>query len=156
MAPYVESDPAISIHSEAFKWEEVHHYVSTNQIKKIHRSQSVQKVYNQWMKDTLDKYGSIETYLLKEKLHFPTDAFSIDRPPVILLPNDFPYAVEPGINHLLMWSQTPLNQEYIEEILLSRFGMAYEWVYWVNPVEIQSVRRLPHVHVFLRRRLSRE
>ncbi|KAG0180777.1 hypothetical protein DFQ28_002622 [Apophysomyces sp. BC1034] len=124
MAPYVEPIPEATIASETFTWEE----------------------------ETLDQYGSIETYLLKEKLHFPKE--HTPQPPVILLPNDFPYAVEPGISHLLMWSQTALHKDYVEEILLSRYGKDYEWVFWVNPVEIQSVRRLPHVHIFLRGRLD--
>jgi hypothetical protein len=104
------------------------------------------------MKDTLHQYGSIETYLLKTKLHFkPIEDPST--PPVIILPNDFPYAVEPSIQHILLWSQLPLSRSYIEDILETNFGsQCYEWVYWVNPPEIQSVRKLPHVHVFLRQK----
>ena len=127
-------------------------HLATNQIKSIHRNKQVQTVYNQWMKDTLAKYGTIENYLLKTKLHFePTTDKS--RPSVIILPNDFPYSVEAGIQHILIWSQTPLASSYIEEILQKNYGPSYEWVYWVNPPEIQSVRKLPHVHVFLRHRL---
>lgn len=104
------------------------------------------------MKDTLAKYGTIEQYLLSTKLHFKpiTDP---TRPPVIILPNDFPYSVEEGISHILLWSQIPLSRDYIEDILESNYGHEqYEWVYFVNPPEIQSVRKLPHVHVFMRRR----
>jgi hypothetical protein len=104
------------------------------------------------MKDTLAQYGTIENYLLSTKLHFPgiTDS---KRPPVIILPNDFPYSVAQGINHILLWSQIPLTRDYIEEILESNYGhQVYEWVYFVNPPEIQSVRKLPHVHVFMRER----
>lgn len=127
---------------------------ATNQIKCIHRNKQVQTVYNQWMKDTLNKYGSIENYLLSTKLHFkPIEDKS--RPPVIILPNDFPYSVEEGIKHILLWSQIPLSQSYIEEILEANYGSkTYEWVYFVNPPEIQSVRKLPHVHVFMRQRMN--
>lgn len=137
---------------EVFTWEQVYYYVSNNQIKNIHRNKQVQTVYNQWMKDTLAKYGTIENYLLSTKLHFKpiTDT---TRPPVIILPNDFPYSVEEGISHILLWSQIPLSRDYIEDILESKYGhKEYEWVYFVNPPEIQSVRKLPHVHVFMRRR----
>lgn len=104
------------------------------------------------MKDTLNKYGSIENYLLSTKLHFkPIE--DKNRPPVIILPNDFPYSVEEGIKHILIWSQLPLSPSYIEEILETNYGSkTYEWVYFVNPPEIQSVRKLPHVHVFMRQR----
>ncbi|CAO3638881.1 unnamed protein product [Mucor fragilis] len=138
--------------NQVFTWNEVYHYVSTNQIKSIHRNKQVQTVYNQWMKDTLNKYGSIENYLLSTKLHFkPIE--DKNRPPVIILPNDFPYSVEEGIKHILIWSQLPLSPSYIEEILETNYGSkTYEWVYFVNPPEIQSVRKLPHVHVFMRQR----
>ncbi|CEP19289.1 hypothetical protein [Parasitella parasitica] len=139
---------------QIFTWDEVYHYVSTNQIKSIHRSKQVQTVYNQWMRDTLSKYGSIENYLLSTKLHFEPIQDK-DRPPVIILPNDFPYSVEKGIQHILLWSQIPLSRDYIEHILESNYGSAnYEWVYFVNPPEIQSVRKLPHVHVFMRQRIN--
>lgn len=105
------------------------------------------------MKDTLNTYGSIENYLLSTKLHFkPIEDKS--RPPVIILANDFPYSVEKGIEHILLWSQIPLSRDYIEDILESNYGSkSYQWVYFVNPPEIQSVRKLPHVHVFMRQRI---
>ncbi|KAI7905308.1 uncharacterized protein BX663DRAFT_559482 [Cokeromyces recurvatus] len=139
-----------------FSWEEVYYFVSSNQIKCIHRNEQVQAIYNQWMKDTLEKYGSIESYLLSTKLKefvntTTTTEVVIDpyRPKVIILPNDFPYSVDKGIQHILLWSQTPLARNYIEETLESNYGRkSYEWVYFVNPSEIQSVRKLPHVHVF--------
>lgn len=126
--------------------------LATNQIKKIHRNKQVQTVYNQWMKDTLSTYGSIESYLLSTKLNFKPNADE-HRPPVIILPNDFPYSVAEGISHILLWSQVPLAHDHIEDILETNYGHElYEWVYFVNPPEIQSVRKLPHVHVFMRQR----
>jgi hypothetical protein len=126
--------------------------IATNQIKSIHRNKQVQAVYDKWMKDTLSAYGSIENYLLSTRLMFKP-IVNEHRPPVIILPNDFPYSVEEGISHILLWSQIPLASDYIEQILESNYGhKLYEWVYFVNPPEIQSVRKLPHVHVFMRHR----
>lgn len=126
--------------------------LAINQIKNIHRNKQVQTVYNQWMKDTLASYGTIENYLLSTKLKFEPVTDS-NRPPVIILPNDFPYSVAAGIHHILLWSQIPLSRSYIQDILQLNYGQQdYEWVYFVNPPEIQSVRKLPHVHVFMRRR----
>jgi hypothetical protein len=104
------------------------------------------------MKDTLSAYGSIENNLLSTKLNFKP---IVDEhcPPVIILPNDFPYSVAEGISHILLWSQIPLARDYIEDILETNYSHTlYEWVYFVNPPEIQSVRKLPHVHVFMRLR----
>ncbi|KAI9481040.1 MAG: hypothetical protein EXX96DRAFT_607808 [Benjaminiella poitrasii] len=106
------------------------------------------------MRETLEKYGSIESYLLCTKLKdfAITDSHQY-RPKVIILPNDFPYSVSKDIQHILLWSRIPLARDYIEEILETNYGhQTYEWVYFVNPPEIQSVRKLPHVHVFMRPR----
>ncbi|KAJ8655321.1 hypothetical protein O0I10_009010 [Lichtheimia ornata] len=133
------------------KWEEIHHLVSTNQVKLIRRNREGQRRYRAWIEDTLSKYKDIEDYLLTEKLHFPLNDDDEERPHVIVLPNDFPYSMEPGIQHILIWSQRSLKETYVLEILEERYGSSkWEWVYFVNPPETQSVRRLPHVHVFMR------
>ncbi|KAI8089214.1 uncharacterized protein BX664DRAFT_296778 [Halteromyces radiatus] len=100
------------------------------------------------------KYGTIENYLLTTKLKFPpSSSESSESPSVIILPNDFPYSVEKGIDHILVWSQVPLKPDYVEHVLQNNYDQTkWEWVYFVNPPEIQSVKKLPHVHVFLRRR----
>ncbi|KAI9021634.1 hypothetical protein CLU79DRAFT_752541 [Phycomyces nitens] len=132
-------------------WEEICHFVVTNQITLLRRNRTDEEVYRQWLTETLPKYNSIEDYLLKEKLHFSD---SVDgKPNVIILPNDFPYSVDPGIKHILLWSQAPLSTEYVIELLEENYGSKkWEWVYFVNPPETQSVRLLPHVHVFMRPR----
>ncbi|KAI9301844.1 hypothetical protein BJ944DRAFT_242912 [Cunninghamella echinulata] len=160
MAPSISIEQPIALDAriykdEVFSWEDVRYLVLSNQIKKIHRHPSVQVVYQKWMKDTLEKYGTIENYLLSTKLHFPSATnTSSEEPPVIILPNDFPYSVEKGIKHILIWSQTPLTPDYVEKIIQKNYTpKEWEWVYFVNPPEVQSVKKLPHVHVFLRRRL---
>ena len=71
----------------------------------------------------------------------------------MVLPNDFPYSTEPGVEHVLIWSKQPLSAEFIESVLEEKYGSSVlEWIYFVNPPEYQSVRRLPHAHVFMRKR----
>ncbi|KAI8060577.1 hypothetical protein BC940DRAFT_323169 [Gongronella butleri] len=154
--------PTVELADEVFTWEEVCHYVQSNQIKRIHRHPSVQVVYQQWLTETLRTYGTIEDYLLATKLApFKTavadddDAFSASAgsPPVILLPNDFPYSVERGIDHQLLWSKRLLSESFVEHFLRDHYdAFKVEWVYFVNPPEVQSVKKLPHVHIFLRNR----
>ncbi|SAL97069.1 hypothetical protein [Absidia glauca] len=153
MAPHIDTLPPVPLQNfkdVVFTWEQVYHYVSTNQIKKIHRHPTTQVVYNKWIKETLDTYGTIEHYLLSTKLK----PFTTSNPPtVIVLPNDFPYSVEKGIQHVLIWSQEPLAPTFVDTVLGEQYDPGvWEWVYWVNPPEIQSVKKLPHVHVFLRKR----
>ncbi|KAI9312805.1 hypothetical protein BX666DRAFT_1880656 [Dichotomocladium elegans] len=137
-------------------WQEICHYVSTNQVPMIRRNREGQARYMSWMKETLTKYNSIEEYMLTEKLDFsslPPSPDPIHRPAVIILPNDFPYSTEPGIVHILIWSQTPLVEDYVQELLEAHYGSsAWEWIYFVNPPSTQSIRGLPHVHVFMRPR----
>lgn len=127
-------------------------FLATGQVKLIRRNRQGQDIYRTWIKETLSKYESLEDYMLKEKLKFP-ETVDKERPPVIVLPNDFPYSTEPGIEHHLIWSQVPLSESYVKEILEERYGsQKWEWVYFVNPPETQSIKRLPHVHVFMRPR----
>lgn len=92
------------------------------------------------------EYGSVENYLIKEKVHFPEGSN------ILILKNDFPYSTEPGIEHILIWSKSPLQSAVVQDILNENFdNKEWEWTYFVNPPELQSVKRLPHVHVFMRK-----
>ncbi|CEP17432.1 hypothetical protein [Parasitella parasitica] len=132
-------------------WEEIVDYVSRNEVSKLRRNRYAQEVYQKWTSDTLVKYGTVENFLLKEKLHWPKD----DPKPILVLPNDFPYSVDPGIEHVLIWSKEPLvDKTFIESLLDERYGATvWEWVYFVNPPELQSIPTLPHMHVFMRKRI---
>lgn len=77
-------------------------FLATGQVKLIRRNRQGQDIYRTWIKETLSKYESLEEYMLKEKLKFP-ETVDKERPPVIVLPNDFPYSTEPGIEHHLIW-----------------------------------------------------
>ncbi|KAI9496282.1 hypothetical protein BDB00DRAFT_809787 [Zychaea mexicana] len=137
-------------------WNEIRHLVSNNKVQQLRRNREGQRVYRHWTETTLSKYKDIEDFLLSEKLHFPTEEpADPTRPHYIVLPNDFPYSTEPGTKHVLIWSQKPLSEPYVREILESHYGSNnWEWVYFVNPPETQSVKRLPHVHVFMRPRTA--
>ncbi|KAI7872056.1 hypothetical protein BDF14DRAFT_1755823 [Spinellus fusiger] len=100
------------------------------------------------MEKILEKYKTIENYLLAEKLNFGSLPAHQH---VIVLANEFPYSVEPGIQHILLWSQAPLKTVHVQNLLEEQFkSTVWDWVYFVNPPETQSVRGLPHVHVFMR------
>lgn len=115
-------------------------------------------MYVKWTKQTNDKYGSITNYLKKEKVIFPnTDVDEKGRPITLILPNDFPYSVDPGITHVLIWSKVPLSKEHVETLLDETYGAnVYEWSFFVNPPETQSIPSMPHVHVFMRKRVPQE
>ncbi|KAI8091892.1 hypothetical protein BDF21DRAFT_410454 [Thamnidium elegans] len=128
-------------------WEEIVKYVSLNQVSKLRRNKDQQAVYAKWVKETKEEYGSVENYLKETKIQYPEGVT------FLVLPNDFPYSVDPGIDHILIWSKTPIDSELVSEILEERYGSNnWEWTYFVNPPQWQSVPSLPHTHIFLRRR----
>jgi len=73
---------------------------------------------------------------------------------VRLEPNRFPYDVEPGVDHLVLWSVKPLSDEdmhrKIKQQLKRLYKTSVEYVAFVNFVEDQSIRDLWHAHVFVK------
>lgn len=63
--------------------------------------------------------------------------------------NAFPYDVD-GTRHYVIWSVTPLSTEKIREIAFLRVG-GLEFVHFVNPGELQSVKKLWHAHILVKK-----
>ncbi len=77
----------------------------------------------------------------------------IHTPMTVLVPNDFPYYVEDGINHYIYWKlKHPITDHEIENVqeqLRLQFG-ALDVLYWVNPPALQSLPEIDHVHFLFR------
>lgn len=85
-----------------------------------------------------------------------------------ILLNDWPYALAPGITHVIVWTRTripadddkgdllPESRRQIEEFVKKRFvddlgeGGAERVLWFKNWVALQSVRALEHFHVLVR------
>ncbi len=67
------------------------------------------------------------------------------------VPNDFPYNMEPGIKHWLLWSDHAMRDGEVEAFLRSdpSASSADARLTFVNPVELQSIPDIHHVHVLL-------
>ena len=76
------------------------------------------------------------------------------RPWCVVL-NDFPYYLEPGIRHFTLWSQKPLYDFAIADILLHVFG-SEEVIWFVNLPKYQSIPEVVHYHVFVMSRCEGE
>lgn len=70
--------------------------------------------------------------------------FSISR--YVVDVQEFPYFFEIGIQHDVLWSEDELLDSEIEEII-KKNKVGYEVVWFRNPVELQSIPDLWHVHV---------
>lgn len=74
--------------------------------------------------------------------------------PYILRRNDFPYAVQVPVEHWCLWAvSAPPNESTVEEILNSELErlklLSYDRVWFVNPMNRQTIRDLWHAHVFM-------
>ncbi|GAD96182.1 hypothetical protein NFIA_089260 [Paecilomyces variotii No. 5] len=89
-----------------------------------------------------------------------------------VLRNDWPYGLAPGITHLVVWLKTPVavkpddgdvtdesrarieefvQRTFIDKLKRAGFANPKENVTWFkNPVALQSVRALEHVHVLVK------
>ncbi|KAM3416382.1 hypothetical protein BST61_g7980 [Cercospora zeina] len=171
-------------------WEDLKHIIATNTLEQLKRLPSDLRRYLAWSHNIKRSHGSITSYVIHERLHWkplittsaPTFShssstpFSDPRDYVVLL-NDWPYGLAPGITHLLVWSKTPIatDQErgdvteasrkvieefveryFVEEMMRAEGSdesreAAREKVLWFkNWVSLQSVRGVDHVHILVR------
>jgi hypothetical protein len=114
-----------------------------------------------------EEWVSTEDYLLARYFNFPTSLCSerhklVSTPPAGGVPNllvwaanDFPYSLEPGIEHHCVWAP---SHEAAAPAALDAFVEAqrprsdWETLRFVNPAHLRSVRNVWHAHVMSRRR----
>ncbi|KAH7414278.1 hypothetical protein DE146DRAFT_30566 [Phaeosphaeria sp. MPI-PUGE-AT-0046c] len=117
------SDADFTPHS----WSNLHHLISTNQLDELKRWPSALKAYLAWTAHVKEKYGSIMTYLLQQRLFWePVEdgsgalTFQVnnstpfgDAGDYRILRNDWTYAFEPGTRHIVVWlkQRLPVDSE---------------------------------------------
>ncbi|PLN81827.1 hypothetical protein BDW42DRAFT_167901 [Aspergillus taichungensis] len=177
-------------------WEDLKAIIAINDPSKFKRKPSDLIRYLAWSKDTNAHYGSITNYICQRRLHWhlpaPPNTTSsstktTDSEPVFpftnpipfadpadykILRNDWPYGLEPGIVHLVVWLRTPVPVDsvtgevtpesraliddfvartFVARLALEKIPAPDDHVLWFkNPTALQSVRSLEHVHVLVR------
>jgi hypothetical protein len=133
--------------------------------------------YLHWSTETKAEYGSVSRYVLLKRLpgawgEPPFQPVSstpfADPSDYQVLLNDWPYATEPGITHMVVWSRTviPLDPEtgfmtpeskalvgeFVNRYFVEKIGVGGEdRVLWFkNWAALQSVGALEHFHVLVR------
>ena len=66
---------------KAFKWDEVRRLIEKNELMRLRRWPSDLKVYFKWKQITLQKYASIEAFVIKERLRWSEDRTPADPKP---------------------------------------------------------------------------
>lgn len=133
--------------------------------KTFSRDSAVLERYSKFTADVKDRYESIQTYILHKVFEAPVvsvaDKLTIDTSynhlwsseagaPLIvkLVKNDFPYAVEEGVHHLVLWSNASLTSEQIKDYLDRHLLPQGEYVFFENPTHLKTIPGIFHVHVF--------
>ncbi|RDA84504.1 hypothetical protein CP532_0961 [Ophiocordyceps camponoti-leonardi (nom. inval.)] len=157
-------------------WQELKEIIEANDLAALKRKPSDLGRYIKWTTEIKKQYGSMTAFILANRLprtwgqppfspksQIPFD----DAADYKVLRNDWPYGMEPGISHLVVWSRTPiptdaetgdltsesraLIQNFVKRYFVASLGPEGEnRVLWFkNWVALQSVRSLEHFHVLV-------
>ena len=67
--------------------------------------------------------------------------------------NAFPYSVEEGLIHYLIWTNMDIDideiNSYIRYLVYKHFGGEDIVCFWVNLPKNRSMPEIPHIHVFI-------
>ena len=79
---------------------------------------------------------------------------NIDDNRLIFRANDFPYTMESGIEHYVVWTmrKEDVTQKEIVSILEENLGelRKYEFVTMTNSLSLKSIKSINHTHIFVR------
>lgn len=129
-----------------------------------------------------EQYGSTFRYVVIEKLGWLPPTHVIGTPikvspfkpnfmgsykDIKILENDFPYYVEVGIRHLVIWFKCPIpiDQEldeitpdgydkfnnFLNELFVKKIGIPRDSLLWFrNTAPLQSIKEIGHIHVMVK------
>lgn len=121
------------------------------------------------------QYGGFQQFILEEKLRWIANdsgkieaanpVFLANSSDVKILLNDYPYGLENGIVHLVVWSKTiiPENgrgelsdearktiKSYIKSTFEDKLGMNSKDILWFkNSFDLRSIKSVEHFHILL-------
>jgi hypothetical protein len=163
-------------------WPNLQQLIFNNRLEELKRWPSALKAYLAWTAHVKEKYGSVMTYLLQQRLFWQpikdeTEALRFevrsetplsDRNDFKILRNDWPYAFEPGIHHIVVWlkqrlpvdADGALNDEgrslvdvFMRSEIMPKMGepkVGQSILWFKNRTNLQSVRSLEHVHLLIK------
>ncbi|KAF8540843.1 hypothetical protein BDD12DRAFT_831702 [Trichophaea hybrida] len=163
----------LALKDEEYKlqtWEDLKLIIEGNRLEDLKRVPSDLKRYIAWSHGTRKRYGSIQAFVLKERLGW-TDLKCKNQTPYAepedtkILINDWPYGNAPGILHLVAWTKSPIPtrpgdgdltseaREILKKFVYDNFSqhLGEDNVLWFkNWASIQSVRSVEHIHILIR------
>eukprot|EP00039_Didymoeca_costata_P031594 m.1081 g.1081 ORF g.1081 m.1081 type:complete len:131 (-) comp889_c0_seq1:202-594(-) len=98
------------------------------------REQHVQEKYNEFSRTPTNGkefINNVQKILEQQEYHF--------------IQNDFPYFVEPNVQHMVCWYK---NSDC--ETIMKKITQTYEVVtFWENLAHNKSIKEISHIHVFV-------
>jgi hypothetical protein len=73
-------------------------------------------------------------------------------PDSVVVPNDFPYALEAPMRHEVIWTRVPLHGDTtrVRRLIEHHFPSSqYRTMHLVNPPYLQTIKDIFHIHVFV-------
>lgn len=127
-------------------WLELQKFSFENPPKfQLKRSTQVQKDYDIYISTIKSNNNDINKII--------TQKYFSNNKNYVFVPNLFPYDIEDGIKHYLIWFNPILNniidKKYIEDILISNLGNK-KYIYFINFATNKSVKNVEHCQVFLK------
>uniref|UniRef100_A0A7S3QXQ4 Uncharacterized protein n=1 Tax=Dunaliella tertiolecta TaxID=3047 RepID=A0A7S3QXQ4_DUNTE len=139
-------------------WEQARAYIQENTVEslgRMNRNNEGRAVYRAAMADIKTRYATTQDYLYENVFGLQTIPDAEGRR-VAVLPaefsdsnsssvikvwrkNDFPYNYKEGIFHFILWANKPLPPCEIEADIRARLPPEKPFLYWINPVQLQSV-----------------
>jgi hypothetical protein len=158
-----------------FSWSELQEIVVEEQdLARLSRSIQQEETYQRYRQDLLQEYRSVYDHILHSKFGFvkkfnrDSQRMEAQQPDetdddsstemmirLALLPNDFPYYTQTGIEHWVLWKLNgSITEEDIDEAkkdLRNRLGDIVGFIHWENPPHLKSLPDIDHVHILARR-----
>ena len=119
-------------------WDDAKMCILMDRLDLFKRKKEVLEKYQEYIRAVNENGTSVREIILKKAMGKP----------IAWTRNEFPYDVE-GASHYLIWSVTPLSDERIRDIA-GRRAAGKEFVTFVNPDHLRSVKDLWHAHVLIK------
>jgi hypothetical protein len=120
-----------------------------NDEKRLKRTPAVEDSYKKRKQELEDSNQTLEHEIRRKYFSGPDAGRSI-----VITENEFPYDLEDGIEHLVVWG----NPDLLDEDDFRRFGPAslyheyldHDITWFINPTGWRSIEGVPHAHAFIR------
>jgi hypothetical protein len=154
----------------SISWDEAKRIIedgSVEQLARLERNADVLTLYRAFRAELVNEWATVTDYLvatvfsehasvlLQDDGRKKAKLLVVDEQVKVWRPNDFPYDFEAGVKHYCLWCTVPLSRNtIIYEIALKFCPDEYDYLFFINPPSLQSIRNLWHCHVMVRQRLS--